>query len=85
MHVTIELLDRSRLLSVLPRNVARSYERAGRLAILPIRLMPHHYPLGIMIRQGSAQDPLVAMLIDAARATSAATEALESGVASPGP
>ena len=69
--VVVELLEHFHLLSVLARNVARPYERAGRLAVLPIELMPHHYPLGIMYRQESAGDPLVALLLAAARAAAA--------------
>ncbi|MEO6031201.1 MAG: LysR substrate-binding domain-containing protein, partial [Burkholderiaceae bacterium] len=77
VFVTIELLNRSNLLAILPRNVARSYERAGKLAIVPIHLSELPYPMGIMFRRESAETRLVRMLITAARAAAAMIESEE--------
>ncbi len=66
VFVTSELLQRSRLLSVMPLSVAESYARRGEIAIVPVQLPEANYPVGIMFRKETARSTLVRSVIDAA-------------------
>lgn len=73
--ITIELLNKSPLLSVLSEKVARSYAAAGKLAIVPIELLASNYPVGVIYRRESTRTPLIRATVQAAKAAASAMSA----------
>ncbi len=67
VFVTVELINQSEMLSVLPLSIAQAYAGAGRVAIVPVDLPAADYPVGVLYRKGTANSPLVRATLDAAR------------------
>ena len=64
VFVTIEMLNHTKLLSVLPLKVARSYEAAHKVAIVPVEALKSSYPFGVIYRADAASNPLLKTLMD---------------------
>jgi len=62
--VTVTLLnDNDDLVSILPTDIARLFERHGMLRILPITLQSQSQSFGIVTREGSVQSPAATQFI----------------------
>ncbi len=70
VFVTIEMLNHTKLLSILPQKVAQSYAAAGKVGIVPIPALNSNYPIGIIYRADAANNPLLQTLFDAAHQVS---------------
>lgn len=69
VFVTIEMLERSDLLSILPARVAQSYAKAGKVALVPTPPLVSSYPVGLVYRMDAGQTSLLRAVQQAARAT----------------
>lgn len=67
VFATIELLNRSALLSVLPKSVALIYARLAKVALVPDGDMASHYPVGIIYRASSTSNPIIEAVLAAFR------------------
>lgn len=67
VFVTIEMLNHSTLLSILPKKVAQAYAELGKVALVPISDLASNYPIGIMYRMESGVNPMIQGVLEAAR------------------
>ena len=67
VFATIEMLNHSELLSILPKNVARSYAQLGKVALLPDGDLSGNYPIGIIYRREALANPMMKVVLEAAR------------------
>lgn len=67
VFVTIELLNHSPLLAILPKKVAESYAMLGKVALVPMPDLYSHYAIGVIYRMEAAQSPLIQSILEAAR------------------
>lgn len=67
VFVTIELLNHSALLSILPKRVAQDYAALGKVALVPIGDLVSSYPIGLIYRMEAAHNPLIQSVLDVAR------------------
>jgi DNA-binding transcriptional LysR family regulator len=63
------LVQKSDMLGVMPRNVAREYAALGLLRVLPVKLPPPSGPVGVITAIGRPLPPAAAELIQALRET----------------
>ena len=73
VFVTIEMLNHTRLLSILPQNVAQSYAAVNKVAIVPVGPLRSNYPIGVIYRADAVNNPLLNTLLDVARRVSVGT------------
>jgi DNA-binding transcriptional LysR family regulator len=66
------LVQRSDMLGVMPRDVAREYAALGLLRILPVKLPPPSGPVGVITAIGRPLPPAAADLVQALRETARA-------------
>ena len=67
VFVTIELLNGSALLSILPQSAARAYARLGRVALVPGGILESEYSVGVVYRAEALDDPLIDSVVQTAR------------------
>ncbi len=67
MFATIEGLNHSELLSILPKNVTQAYAVLGKVALLPERDLLAHYPIEMIYRVEAMVDPMMRVALEAAR------------------
>ncbi|WP_353194483.1 LysR family transcriptional regulator [Pusillimonas noertemannii] len=67
VFATIEMLNHSELLSILPKNVAQAYAELGKVALLPEGDLPAHYPIGMIYRKEAMVNPVMKGVLEAAR------------------
>lgn len=69
VFATIELLEASSLLGVLPLNVAISYASLQKIALVNMPPLHSNYPMGITFRADSQHSPLIRSVLQIARKT----------------
>lgn len=67
VFATIEMLNHSRLLSILPKNVAQAYAELGKVALVPEGELSAHYPIGMIYRMEAMENPMMRAVLEAAR------------------
>lgn len=70
VFATIEMLNHTNLLSILPEKIARDYQANQKVAVAPIDNLGSNYPIGVIYRADAAENPLVAMLLKTTRTLS---------------
>jgi len=67
VFATIEMLNHSELLSILPKNVAQTYAELGKVALVPDGDLSSNYPIGIIYRMEAMVNPMMKVVLEAAR------------------
>ena len=67
VFATIELLNHSRLLSILPKNVARSYAELGKVALVRGGDLESNYPIGMIYRKEGLANPVLKGVLEVAK------------------
>jgi DNA-binding transcriptional LysR family regulator len=67
VFATIEMLNHSTLLSILPKNVAKAYAELGKVALVPSGDLSSNFPVGIIYRMEAAANPMMKIVLEAAR------------------
>ena len=67
VFATIEMLNHSNLLSILPKNVAQSYAKLGKVALVSGGDLASNYPIGIIYRMEAMVNPIMQEVLQAAR------------------
>lgn len=67
VFVTIEMLNHSTMLSILPKNVAIAYAELGKVALVPSGDLSSIFPVGIIYRMEATENPLIKMVLEEAR------------------
>lgn len=67
VFVTIEMLNHSTLLSILPKNVAKAYAELGKVSLVPFGDLSSNFPVGVIYRTEAAENPMIKMVLEAAR------------------
>lgn len=70
VFATIEMLNHTNLLSILPGKIALDYQANQKVAVAPIDDLGSNYPIGVIYRADAADNPLVAMLLKTTRTLS---------------
>ncbi|ROT44578.1 LysR family transcriptional regulator [Pusillimonas sp. NJUB218] len=70
VFATIEMLNHTNLLSILPEKIALDYQANQKVAVAPIDDLGANYPIGVIYRADAADNPLVAMLLKTTRTLS---------------
>src|SRR5690606_198058 len=64
VFATIEMLNHSRLLSILPRNVALAYAELGKVALVPGGDLSGNYPIGMIYRMEAMTNPMMGVVLE---------------------
>ena len=67
VFATIEMLNHSELLSILPKNVTLACAELGKVALGPDGDLPAHYPIGVIYRMEALVNPMMKVVLRAAR------------------
>jgi len=67
VFVTVELIQHFPLFVILPKRVAQSLAKQGKIALAPMQDLVSHYAVGIIYRLCAAHNPLVQSILQAAR------------------
>lgn len=67
VFVTLELLDHSHLLAILPKNVARGYAKLGKVALVPGGDLVSNYPIGMLYRNEGLANPMLKKVLELAK------------------
>ncbi|MBC7204743.1 MAG: hypothetical protein H5U29_14760, partial [Pusillimonas sp.] len=70
VFVTIELLNHTTLLSILPKKVALAYAELNKVALAPQGDLESNYPVGIMYRAEALSNPIINLVLETVRAMS---------------
>ena len=75
VFVTIELLNHTTLLSILPKKVALAYAELNKVALAPLGDLESNYPVGIMYRAEALSSPIINLVLETMRGISEQTQA----------